>query len=401
MVVASLPEGRPLWLDQIRDIFLHPSNESPANYANTVLGDDGEDDIDFDVNRTREEPILLSSEESDDASFHLIRRSSRAGPQRGPSEEPAADDVDTPVVDLQVRDTKQVETRMKRKKDNSGDKKAEEPVAETPRKRPSNSSFLDYVVVSDTLSALDVGVKRQSRDPNDDSTLTEMMKKRKVLEDKKKKLDAQAAAALAEKKSKLQKETTAAPSESEIDLGVFTEKTGNRLENFFKSASAPRAPKSGRSRSKIDISVITPSASPPFKPLDLSPPRPDSKGKRKEDDVEIGQTKEEVENIAAAAGRDEVRAEGVETEVESSEATPQGTVYTKRVRGSGGGGASGTHQSPKFYCVQGGSWTSHNPACDDLPHAPHRTLTQGSRMNDLSNCRAFYSLSLPPSERMF
>ncbi|KAJ0546680.1 hypothetical protein HanIR_Chr08g0363631 [Helianthus annuus] len=166
--------------------------------------------------------------------------------------------------------TKQVETRKKKREDKTEEKKAEEPVAETPRKRPSNSSFFDYVVVSDTLSCVDARVKRPSRDPDDDSTLTEMMKKRKMLEDKKKELDAQAAAALAEKKSKLQKETTAAPSESEIDLGMFSEKTDNLLEKIFKSASTSRAPKSGRSRSKIDISKITPPASPPSKPLDLS-----------------------------------------------------------------------------------------------------------------------------------
>ncbi|KAM0029528.1 hypothetical protein Hdeb2414_s0018g00527151 [Helianthus debilis subsp. tardiflorus] len=103
-----------------------------------------------------------------------------------------------------------------------------------------------------------------------------------------------------------------------------------------------------------------------------------------------------VEDVAAGAGRGGAHAEGVEIEVESSEATPrQGTIYRKRVRSSGGGGASGTRQSPEFQHVQGGSWTTHNPACDDLPHAPHLTLTQGSRMTDLSNCREFYPLCLP------
>ncbi|MFS7966186.1 hypothetical protein Hanom_Chr09g00770891 [Helianthus anomalus] len=287
-----------------------------ANYANTILGDDGEDDIDFDVNPTREEPILLSSGESDDASFHLIRRSSRASLQRGPSEELAADDVDTLVVDPQVGTAEQVETRKKKRGDKTEEKKVEEPVAETPRKRPSNSSYLDYVVVSDTLSGLDAG-------------------------EKKKELDVQAAAALAEKKSKFQKETVA-PSDSEIDLGLFSEKTGNRLEKIFKSASGSRAPKSGRSVRKIDISKITLSTSPPSKPLDLSPTRSDPKEKGKEDDVE-----------------EEIHAEGVETEVESSEATPQGIIYTKRVRGYEGSGASDTHQSPEYHRVQGGSWTTH------------------------------------------
>ncbi|MFS8034490.1 hypothetical protein Hanom_Chr17g01581731 [Helianthus anomalus] len=284
-VVASLPEGRPLWLDQIRDNFLHPSTEILANYANTILGDDGEDDIDFDVNPTREEPVLLSSEESDDASFHLIRRS-RAGPQRGPSEEPAADDVDTPVVDLQAGATEQTETRKKKKEDKTGDKKAEEPAAKTP------------------------------------------------------------------------------------------------------PASKPRY-----SRSKVDISNITPPTSPPSKPLELSPPRPDSKWNGKEGDVEVEQVEKVMEDVVAGARRDEAHVEGVETEVESSEATPQGTIYTKRVRGSGGRGTSGTHQSPEFHRIQGGSWTSHYLACIDLPHAPHWTLTQGSRMNDLSNYRDLYILS--------
>ncbi|KAM0002482.1 hypothetical protein Hdeb2414_s0008g00275161 [Helianthus debilis subsp. tardiflorus] len=36
MVVATLPEGRPLWVDQIRDNFLHPSSQSMATYANVV-----------------------------------------------------------------------------------------------------------------------------------------------------------------------------------------------------------------------------------------------------------------------------------------------------------------------------------------------------------------------------
>ncbi|MFS7938066.1 hypothetical protein Hanom_Chr05g00435131 [Helianthus anomalus] len=378
MVVASLLDGRPLWLEQIRDNFLHPSNESLAAYANAILGDDGEGDTDFDVNPTREEPIVLSS--ADDASFHLIRCYSRAGPQRGPFAEPAADDVDTPVVDPYVGVVDPSKIRKKKIEDKSEEKKVEEPAVETPRKRPSNSSFLDYVVVSDTLSSLDVGVKRSERDPDDDAMLTEMMKKRKILEDKKKELDAQAAAALAEKKSKLQKETT---------------KTDDRLEKY------PTTPKSGRFVRKIDISKITPPTSPPSKPLDLSPPRTDLKGKVKEDDVEVEKVGNVVEDVAAGAGRGETHVEGVETEVESSEATPRGTIYTKRVSDSGGGGTSGIHHSPEYTRVQGGSWTNYNPACDDLPHTPQWTLTQGSRMNDLSHCREFYSLSLPPAERLF
>ncbi|KAJ0747737.1 hypothetical protein HanOQP8_Chr05g0192981 [Helianthus annuus] len=323
MVVASLPEGRPLWLEQIRDNFLHPSNESLANYACTVLGDDDGDDIDFDVNPTREEPILLSSEEPDDASFCLIRRSSRAGPQRGPSEEPAADDVDTHVVDLQAGTVEQVETRKKKRGDKTREKKAEEPVAETPRKRPSTSSYLDYVVVSDTLSGLDAGVKRPSHDSDDDSTLTEIMKKRKLLEEKKKELDSQAAAALAEKKSKLQKETVAAPSKSEIDLGVFSEKTGYRLEKNFKSASGSRPPKSGRYVCKVDISKINPPTSPPSKPLDLSPPNPDPKGKGMEDEVEVEQVEKVVKDIMLVLGEMRPMLKGLKRKLSQGKPLPK------------------------------------------------------------------------------
>ncbi|KAJ0467019.1 hypothetical protein HanIR_Chr14g0678591 [Helianthus annuus] len=36
-----------------------------------------------------------------------------------------------------------------------------------------------------------------------------------------------------------------------------------------------------------------------------------------------------------------------------------------------------------------------------MPHVPRWSLTQGSRMTDLQNCQEFFSLSLPPAERMF
>ncbi|KAM0043788.1 hypothetical protein Hdeb2414_s0010g00345451 [Helianthus debilis subsp. tardiflorus] len=138
---------------------------------------------------------------------------------------------------------------------------------------------------------------------------------------------------------------------------------------------------------KIDISKITPpTPPPPSRPLDLSPPHPDLKGKGKEDEIEVDQTEKVVEDVAAGVGKGDVRVDGVETKVEFSEATSHATIYTKRVQSSGEGGASGTRQSPEFQHVQGGTWTTHNPACHDLPHAPHWTLTQGSRMNNLSNC---------------
>ncbi|KAJ0947067.1 hypothetical protein HanRHA438_Chr01g0011051 [Helianthus annuus] len=119
----------------------------------------------------------LSSEKSTESCQDLIQRSSRAGPPRGTIHEPAGDDVDPPVVNPQGETAKEVETRKKRKGDKTEEEKVDAPVSEKPCTRPSNSSFLYYVVVSDTLFGLDAGRKRSERDPDDDATLTEMMKK--------------------------------------------------------------------------------------------------------------------------------------------------------------------------------------------------------------------------------
>ncbi|KAM0067843.1 hypothetical protein Hdeb2414_s0002g00066081 [Helianthus debilis subsp. tardiflorus] len=156
--------------------------------------------------------------------------------------------------------------------------------------------------------------------------------------------------------------------------------------------------KPGKGTRKVDISKITPPTSPPSRTFDLSPPHADVGEKRKEDD---GEVKQVGEGGFAVAGGGDGRGGGVDTEVESSEATPHHTIYTKRVRSSGEGGASGTHHSTEYEHVQGGSWDTHNPACADLPHAPQWNLSQGSRMTDLNNCREFFSLCFPPAKRLF
>ncbi|KAJ0588278.1 hypothetical protein HanRHA438_Chr04g0170101 [Helianthus annuus] len=231
MVEPILPEGKPVWLDHIRDRFLHLTSDNFVAYANVILGEDDGDDLDDTIGPTREEVIVPLSEGSDRSRAGLIPRSPRAGPTQGavnePINEPAGDDVDA-LVDT----AEQLETRKKKKRENkSEEKKAEETAVKAPRKRPSTSSFLSYVVVSDTLSGLDAGVKRTERDPDDDATLTEIMKKKKVLEDKIKELDEQAADVLAEKNLNF-KRRPPAPSESEIDLGVFSAKCGNLLEKI-------------------------------------------------------------------------------------------------------------------------------------------------------------------------
>ncbi|KAJ0644842.1 hypothetical protein HanOQP8_Chr16g0616911 [Helianthus annuus] len=345
MVETIQAEGKPTWLDQIRNRFLHPTSESFAAYANTVLGEDSGDGFDDTIDPTREEVIVLSSEGSDGSHDCLTPHSPRADPAQGATAE-------------------QLETRRKNKLDKSEEKekKAEENVTEAPHKRPSTLSFLDYVVVSDTLSGLGVGSKRTKRDPEDDETLTEIMKKRKTLEDKKKELHEQAATALAAKKSKLQKETPPAPSESEIDMGVFSAKRGNLLEKIY-IASTPQGVKSGKTFRKIDISKIMPPASPPSRAFDLSTPRDDLGGKEEQGNVEVKHVGEGGAADAGGAGGaggagdggDGVQGKGVDSEAESSEATPHQTIYTRRPSGFGGGATFGVPRSHEIENIQAGS----------------------------------------------
>ncbi|KAF5774910.1 hypothetical protein HanXRQr2_Chr13g0606091 [Helianthus annuus] len=63
------------------------------------------------------------------------------------------------------------------------------------------------------------------------------MMRKKALEDKKHKLDERAAALLALKKAKLHKEAPPAPSESDIDMGIFSGGRGNLLEEIFAASA--------------------------------------------------------------------------------------------------------------------------------------------------------------------
>ncbi|KAJ0668259.1 hypothetical protein HanPI659440_Chr17g0687101 [Helianthus annuus] len=188
-------------------------------------------------------------------------------------------------------------------------------------------------------------------------------------------------------------------------MGIFSGDRGNLLEEIY-AASAPTGVKSGKGSRRIDISQITPPASPPSRTIDLSPPRDGPGEKKKKDDVNVEHVGEGGGDVAGgdgACGGGDDKGKGVNTEMESSENTPHHTVYTKRPPGGGGGGGatSGVARSPQFENIRADSWDTHNPAYDDLPHAPRWNLTQCSRMNDLDNCHDFFSLSLPPAERVF
>ncbi|MFS7933254.1 hypothetical protein Hanom_Chr04g00377541 [Helianthus anomalus] len=251
MVEAILPEGKPVW--------------------------DGLDDT---TDPTREEVIVLSSGGSDGSQEGLPFRPTSAGPPQGTVPEPVNEIAADDDVETAVDTAEQLETRKKKKReDKSEEKKVEETTVKAPRKRPSTSSFLSYVIVT--------GDKSTERDPDDDASLTEIVKRKKALEDKKKELDEQAAAALAAKKLKLQKETPPAPSESKIDLGVFSAKHGNLLEKILQLLvpEVQRFPfvcaKSGKGVHKVDISKITPLTSPPSRTFGLSPPHLDPGARRR------------------------------------------------------------------------------------------------------------------------
>ncbi|KAM0013319.1 hypothetical protein Hdeb2414_s0044g00741851 [Helianthus debilis subsp. tardiflorus] len=181
-------------------------------------------------------------------------------------------------------------------------------------------------------------------------------------------------------------------------MNVFSAKCGNLLEKIY-AASTPQGVKSGRTSRKVDISKITPPTSPPSRTFGLSPPPEGLAEKEKKVHVEVEQVGEGGGEGGDAGG--DGRGKGVDTEAKSSEATHRQTIYTRRPPASSGGATSGVPRSHKFENIQARSCDTHNPACDDLPHAPRWNLTQGSRMNDHNNCREFFSLSLPPAERLF
>ncbi|MFS7932684.1 hypothetical protein Hanom_Chr04g00370871 [Helianthus anomalus] len=238
MVDAIQEDRKPTWLDQIRGRLLHPTNESLSRYANDVLGENvGNDPVD----PGREEVVVLSSGSSDQTLEGLTSRCARAGTARGVAAEPVHEIVDDAAdAEETVDPSSQLETRKKARTDKSGRKeeKVEGKAVGTSRKRPTTLPCLDYVVVSDTLSGLGVGERIRESDPDDSDTLTEHMRK-KALEDHKRKLDEQSAALLASKKAKLRKEAPPTPSESEIDLGVFSRGRGNLLEEIFVASAPP------------------------------------------------------------------------------------------------------------------------------------------------------------------
>ncbi|KAJ0786057.1 hypothetical protein HanOQP8_Chr02g0050641 [Helianthus annuus] len=177
----------------------------------------------------RDGAILLLSKESTGSSNGLIHRSTCAGPCMRPVRASRGDVASKPST----AEPKAVTVRFEQEEP----EKKTQPEAQT-RKHSSRPKSLDYVVVSDTLSGLDVGMKRAvAEDEDDQATITQIMeKKRKLLADEKRELDAYAALKLSGRKRKMMGQVVA-PSESEVDLGVFAKKPGNILGGLYEESS--------------------------------------------------------------------------------------------------------------------------------------------------------------------
>ncbi|KAF5760364.1 hypothetical protein HanXRQr2_Chr16g0752661 [Helianthus annuus] len=123
MTTRILPEGERPWVDQIRDNFLHPSSsESLAAYVATALGARPPVNTEVSKSPTREEAIILSSEESTRSSHGLIYRSTLAGPRARPvqgSEGAAASTPPTaePIVATSEPEHKEPEKKKPEKKE--------------------------------------------------------------------------------------------------------------------------------------------------------------------------------------------------------------------------------------------------------------------------------------------
>ncbi|KAJ0951066.1 hypothetical protein HanPSC8_Chr02g0055601 [Helianthus annuus] len=285
MVEAIQADGNPTWLEQIHDRFLHPTDVStvPGGVAEAVHG---------------------FAKDDDDAEASV-----------------------DPSAQLETRKKARTEKSVRR------EEKKEGGAAGSSRKQPSTLPYLDYVVVSDTLSGLGPGEVRQGGGRG--NLLEEIF-------------DASASrpGTLVSVNQDWQ-ETTAG--------GYFSDYSTyfSSVEDCWLDSPQDDADASVKGGEGFFEGMF-------------------EGGNAAGGDVggDAGGGRGGGGDIAGAD-----RGKGIEVEVESSETTPQQTVYTKRPPG-GGGATSGAVRDSYFERVPDDSWG--NPACDDMPHVPRWSLTQGS-----------------------
>ncbi|MFS7911912.1 hypothetical protein Hanom_Chr02g00123631 [Helianthus anomalus] len=155
MVTRFLQEGEVPWVDWIKDNFLHPSPESLNTFIATPKPEVGKSPAtakpEVGKSPTREGAILFSSKESTGSSNGLIHRSTCAGPRVRPVR------ASRGYVASKLS-TAELKAAAVRSEQEEPEKKTAAEVQT--RKHFSPPKSLDYVVVSDTLSGLDLGMKR-------------------------------------------------------------------------------------------------------------------------------------------------------------------------------------------------------------------------------------------------
>ncbi|MFS7966083.1 hypothetical protein Hanom_Chr09g00769711 [Helianthus anomalus] len=221
MTIKILPEGQLPWLEKIKDYFHHPSEESLVAYmpARTGANPPVIAKLKTMLTPTEKETILLSSEESIASSDGLAHRTNSMCV--GAGGDPAGKSI-TMDVESVVTVTEPVANGQPRK----GSEGQVQPCTQFGKRTPSKR-YMDYVVVSDTLPGKDIGVGRSEEKADEDQAMIMQIleEKRKSMVAVKRNLDTDATLQISEKKRFLMRQTEeSAPSESEVDLYVFTKK---------------------------------------------------------------------------------------------------------------------------------------------------------------------------------
>ncbi|MFS8016564.1 hypothetical protein Hanom_Chr15g01370081 [Helianthus anomalus] len=313
MVTRLLPDGELPWLEEIKDYFHHPTEESLSIHVATPTSAHPFASVKSEVVRSPASGRLLFSRARSLQRLLMVLFVGSG----------AATAINPATVDSQVAAT--------------------EPVQERPE--------------AQARPGVQTGVRPTTEKVEEDqATLTQIMeKKMNILADAKRKIDTKA---------------TLNVSKKEDGSARSAKVTGSRSRCSTTRSSKPTVP---------DISSILGPESPPVAVYGESPARDPVCP----EDVK-GNGLEGVANFFFFC-------------VEKAQpSTLHGVVFHERVEGveTDGGSDYGRRETS-------GSWIAHDPSCDNLPHAPRRSLVQGSRMDSLDNSHEFYSMSLPPAEHLY
>ncbi|MFS8013883.1 hypothetical protein Hanom_Chr15g01338231 [Helianthus anomalus] len=256
-----------------------------------------------------------------------------------------------------------------------------------------------------SMQVLTLTMRAEEEPDEDQVTITQIMeKKRKELADAKGKLDTEATLNISEKKRRLMSQLEGlAPSESEVNLYIFTwKKSTNKLEVMFAALAGKKGSATSSAQRPQKITIRCPKAT-VSDILMIHGPESPPVGKGLENAPETAHAAKVTNRTLPGLNICE-KVDGLETNVEYSETTPHPRVtkFTRRAPFAGdmeGRGHSGEQGGSGAVRKKAGeSWMEHIPTYDKLPHVSNWSLVQGSRMDD---CHEFYLMSMPPAERLY